>query len=388
MIYDVVVVGLGPAGGTAAYDLARAGLRVLALEKEQIPRHKPCGGCISARADRLLPPAWREVIDQSIQQTSFSYRHRKGVVLTVDTPVAFMVRRDRFDYFLAEQARGAGATIVCGERLQQIRPDQVGLEIVSNRQTYRARCLIGADGVNGFTNRHVNGNRMRKAVAMGGEIKTAGTRLEEMQNLGHLDFGVIPHGYGWVFPKQGECSAGVVAFSSRYKHLADRWAAYLREDQRLSGLTPYRSYGYPMPLFDPSLLRLAAGPILLVGDAAGLVDPLFGEGIYFAIKSAHLASAVVREALQQSTPDYTIYEARVAQEIYSEILPSLYLARFIYRFTGLCYRFFLRHQWLAALYQQVMRGEAVGQSYYRLVQQAASGTLKGRVDHLLPSSHP
>jgi flavin-dependent dehydrogenase len=113
--YDAIVVGLGPAGATAAYELSRAGLSVLAIDKHTHPRYKVCGGGLSVRIEQLLDPAFKSVVEHTIFGIQFSYRGRDAVFIESPNPIAFMVMRDRFDHHLVQQARRVGTDIHEGE---------------------------------------------------------------------------------------------------------------------------------------------------------------------------------------------------------------------------------------------------------------------------------
>src|SRR6185295_4144140 len=108
--YDAVVVGLGPAGATVAYELSRAGMSVLGLEKQSHPRYKVCGGGLSVRIDRILDPDFKSVVEHTISGIQFTYGGKEPFLIEAGAgdPIAYMVMRDRFDHFLAQKARDAG----------------------------------------------------------------------------------------------------------------------------------------------------------------------------------------------------------------------------------------------------------------------------------------
>ena len=154
--YDALVVGLGPAGATAAYDLSRAGLSVLAIDKHTHPRYKVCGGGLSVRIEQLLDPGFKSVVEETIFGFQFLYRGEKSITIESPSPIAYMVMRDRFDHHLVQQARYVGTEIHQGEQSQSFRHLPDGVEMTTDRGCYHAKVLIGADGgppIDGFLKR-------------------------------------------------------------------------------------------------------------------------------------------------------------------------------------------------------------------------------------------
>src|ERR1041384_5752747 len=127
--YDAIVVGMGPAGATAAYELSRAGLAVLAIEKHTHPRYKVCGGGLTVRIEQLLDPAFKSVVEQTIFGIQFSYRGQDAVCIESPNPIAYLVMRDRFDHHLVQQARRVGTDIHEGEPARSFRHVEAGGEV-------------------------------------------------------------------------------------------------------------------------------------------------------------------------------------------------------------------------------------------------------------------
>jgi flavin-dependent dehydrogenase len=136
--YDALVVGMGPAGATAAYELSRAGLSVLAIEKQTHPRYKVCGGGLSVRIEQLLDRGFKSVVEHTIFGIQFSYRGQESVLIESSSPIAYMVMRDRFDDYLVQEARRVGTDVHEGEQARSFRHVPDGVEVKNDRGRYHA----------------------------------------------------------------------------------------------------------------------------------------------------------------------------------------------------------------------------------------------------------
>ncbi|RMH31518.1 MAG: FAD-binding protein [Nitrospirae bacterium] len=169
--YDVIIVGMGPAGASAALELSLAGLSVLALEKETHPRYKVCGGGLSARIASFLPEDFSITVERIVSRVHFLYGCAEPFVIEQSCPIAYMVMRDTFDRWLVEKARQAGAVIREEEPVESLQVESSGVEIVSARERYEGQVLIGADGATGVVARQVFPHRRRRTIpAVEGEL--------------------------------------------------------------------------------------------------------------------------------------------------------------------------------------------------------------------------
>lgn len=320
--YDVIVVGAGPAGATAAFHLGAAGRRVLVLEKERLPRHKPCGGGVPASVLRRFPVDFSPVVERVVQRVRFRFADGREVAAHLPEGAVVTVRRDRFDHYLASQAR---AEIWDGAPVADIRQDRVGVEaVLASGEAVRGRYLILADGANSRLARRVGLRQKRRTgITIEAEVPADDDLLTAFDNATLFLFGLPVWGYAWVFPKSDRLSVGVGAFLGRSENLNLR--KLLEQEMARLGipLAQAQLYGHPIPAY----LRhepLHAGRVLLAGDAAGLVDPLLGEGIRHAVRSGERAAeAVLRE-------DIRGYTARIHREIGGALLWGLHWARFFY----------------------------------------------------------
>ena len=311
---DVAVIGAGPGGSTAAYELARAGATVAMLDRAEFPRDKPCGGGVLASAAKLLPFPLDPVVEQEIR--GFRVRYRRGREYEHDfhRPLALMTQRRRLDAYLAERAQEAGAEFRQGEAVRGIE----GAVVRTGDGALEAECIIGADGANGVSRRALGLTRLRAAVALEGNAARAdgGAGSRWSGHVG-LELGTMRGGYGWVFPKGDHCNLGVGGFPPIGASLRPQLAAYAESEGFAAGsLSDLR--GHHLPLRDPGD-ALHRGRVALVGDAAGLIDPLSGEGIGNAIRSGQLAAAEALRILGGDAGDFAGYAAAVEREIEPEL---------------------------------------------------------------------
>jgi geranylgeranyl reductase family protein len=306
--FDALVVGAGPAGSLTAYHLASAGASVLLVDKARFPRDKPCGGGLTTRAVRLLPFPVDPVVEDTVDR--FEFRLGYGTTferVSRGAPLCLMTQRRRLDAYLAEQAAAAGATFRDGVRVAEIGPAADGVEARVDGNRVAAAALIGADGANGVTARALGlGADYAYGVAFEGNVPHGVARRERYGGRLVLELGIVPGGYGWVFPKGDHVNVGVGGWAAEGPRLRALLKRLCREhglpDERLAELR-----GHRLPLRAPQS-RLARGRAALVGDAAGLVDPLTGDGMYEAFYSAKLAAAAVVELLAGGADTLEPYE--------------------------------------------------------------------------------
>jgi geranylgeranyl reductase family protein len=288
--FDAIVVGAGPAGSTAAYRLASGGAQVLLLDRARFPRDKPCGGGLTYRAVRQLPVSVEPVVEDVVDRFELGFRYGRRFERGGEGPLVLMTQRRRLDAHLAEQAAAAGADFRDGVRATGLELDDAGGTVRFDGTAATAPVVIGADGVNGLVARTLGASR-RHGVALEGNVGYADASEDRWRGRAVVELGTVPGGYAWVFPKGDHVNVGVGGWESEGPHLRrhlDRACAeYGLPAERLESL---RGYRLPMRRSGDTVRKARA---LLVGDAAGLVDPLSGDGMYEAFVSARLAAASV-----------------------------------------------------------------------------------------------
>jgi geranylgeranyl reductase family protein len=286
--FDAIVVGAGPAGSTAAFRLSRAGARVLLLDRERFPRDKPCGGGLTYRAVRELPVSVEPVVEDTVHRFQLGFRYARRFERRTDEPLILLTQRRRLDAHLAEQAAAAGADFRDGVRATALELSDDGAVVRFGGSAAAAPVVLGADGVNGLTARTLGlGGERQHGVALEGNVLHVHAR-EDYRGRAVVELGVVPGGYAWVFPKGDHVNVGVGGWESEgprlREHLERACAGYGLPAERLESLR-----GYRLPMRG-ARDRVSRGRALLVGDAAGLVDPLSGDGMYEAFVSARLGA--------------------------------------------------------------------------------------------------
>src|SRR4051812_3562060 len=310
--FDVIVVGAGPAGSLTAHLLACEGIRTLLVDRARFPRDKPCGGGVTMRGLRLLPFAIGPVVERQI--TTIAFRHpglgafeHGGIA-----PVVLMTQRKRLDAFLAEQAALAGADFRDGAKLRAVELAEDGRPVVTfdDGSQAGADVLVAADGANGICGRSLGlGQDRIFAPALEANVAYDAVGAGVEQHVALLEMGYVPGGYGWVFPKGDHANVGVGGWDSQGPLLRDHLRAVCaRHGIAWESLTELRGHRLPMR---GDGTQVARGRALAIGDAAGLVDPLSGDGMYEAFTSAHVATACIRDVLDGRATDLSAYPGRL-----------------------------------------------------------------------------
>lgn len=377
--FEAVVVGAGPAGSTAAYHLARAGVRVLLLEREPLPRFKPCGGGLTAKTLREIRFDLGPLVEDVCSGFEVTFRQGGRFVRRYPEPLVYMVMRHRFDRYLAEQAESAGAVLMDGTRVTGVVPNGSRVEVRTEGGVFQAQAAVGADGANGIVAGSVGlGKDLRHAVAWESELSPGYTALRRWRGLVGVDLGTAgAGGCGWVFPKGGNLSVGIAAHAPSFKGIRAYYDGFAARTG-LGTMPVIHGRGHRLPIRPPGS-RIRRGRVLLAGDAAGMVDAFTGEGIYWAVRSGRLAAASVLDLLGGLEPDLSGYERRVDEELMPELLAAQRWLNLYLWAPRLCY-LLLRHSerfWRAVCL--ILRGE---RTYQDLA--GSLGPLRGLVSLLPP----
>ncbi len=300
--FDIVVVGGGPAGSAAAYTAARLGLTVCIIDRSTFPREKLCGGLVTPRAEAVFQRVFGRPLDNrlifSSDQVSFFSNNRLLATQNGYCHLHFVMRRE-FDTYLLSLAQEAGASLLLGNPVSSVDIERNAVTL-SNGEQFRYEVLIGSDGVNSVVARNLFGFSFRKEnIGFGLEVEVPRYMLPTQSDTVEIDFGVAKWGYGWVFPKVSTFTIGIGGIHRLNPDLRESLRKYLA----LKGvdISSLKVRGQFIP-FGDYRKSPGRGNVLLSGDAAGVVDPITGEGIAHAMQTGYTAACAAATALQQHAP--------------------------------------------------------------------------------------
>ncbi len=304
----------------AAYELAKKSLKVALLEKARLPRYKACGGVVAPRVERILDFSIEPTIERRITKMMITVKLGSPFISQAPHPFAYLVMREKFDNYLVEVASRAGAEVYEQSPLTGLIDAQSSYLLTTPTREFRAKYIIGADGANSVTRKLVGAPRFQRlAVAIEREIQSSPELLEKWSDTIAVDFGQLASGYAWVFPKAANFSVGAGGPKSVAKQLESCYRATVNHYQdQIGNARPYVEAGHHLPIRVPNE-RLVYGRTLLVGDAAGLIEPMAGEGIYYAMRSAQIAAETILQAIRFDDGYLPGYQKKIDQEIQPEL---------------------------------------------------------------------
>jgi len=385
--YDVIVVGMGPAGASTVYELGRMGMSVLAFDKQVHPRYKVCGGGLSARIERILPADFKTVIEETVYRVQFRYGGEDVFFLEFPQPVAYMVMRPKFDQWLVGNARQVGAEIREDESVVTVQELEDGVEVSTEKGRYRGRIVIGADGAMSVVAQQCfPGRRFRKIPALESEYHGETPHAFQQTQTALISLRAAKKGYGWVFPKKNGLSLGVGEFVRGANRPKRSFEDFISHEAALAGLAIPLPLGHPLPIANQQAQRnghrwagsLVRHRAVLVGDAGHLVDPLLGEGIYYAIRSGQLAAASVAATLRNSSHRLEEYERQAEAEFGLEFRVAARLGQIIYGLPRSCHRWAGRtfpdgYQRVLRRYCELLQGRETYQTLWAKILQRLKG---------------
>ncbi len=305
-MYDVIIVGAGPAGASAARTAAQLGLKTLIIEKERLPRRKLCGGGVTTKVLRLLDFNLPSELIECAPRATRIHVGEKCHPFETDRTLIYMTSRETFDAFLADKAVEAGAELREHATVQRIEIMNAHAEVKTSEGAFRSNVVIGADGMSGPTARygqlydHWEPHQVTYAIES--EVYVGEKDVQDFmgdEQFFDIYFGVSPAGYGWIFPKDDHLTVGVGCRLSKLRNARELFNEFVDRIPELAGHEIPKPLAHLIPLGGAATVPSASERILLAGDSAGFAEPLFGEGIYFAIWGGQIAAQVAAEACRK-----------------------------------------------------------------------------------------
>ena len=344
--HDVIIIGAGPAGSTAAHVLAAKGVNVLVLDKAEFPRDKLCAGLLTWKAVDVLERVYGDTPEGLLATgvfnaapTGYCIRFRDRVIAKGEMFYPFhLTRRRVFDKHLLDRALRAGADVRQGSAVCAVDPGTGTVRLADGRE-FRGRYVIGCDGAASLVRRACPFDGAAWKAGMGGALEFSIDRDDpRLAASAHADLradyptvyaGFLRAGYGWVFPHADKLVIGIGGHSARHGR---EFRAKFREFVEFLGLPREladTAKGHGLP-YGNYITRPWHGRVFLAGDAAGLVETLFGEGIYYALRSGELAGEAVCAALTRGTDPAELYAKGLDRDILPELIWSQRLRRLLY----------------------------------------------------------
>jgi geranylgeranyl reductase family protein len=353
-MFDCIIVGAGPAGGTAAYHLAKKGRSVAVLEKEMLPRYKPCGGGVSPIVAEWFDFDFSPAVSLKVNAIRYTWNMEDPVEAELRTPEPiWMVRRDIFDHFLIQQAQKQGAELRENTEVTGIEFKGSHWQVNTANGPVEGRYLIAADGAKGPMAKWL-GFKERKR-RMGGALEAEAMTAVENPQTAHFEFGMVKNGYIWNFPKADGYSIGIGTFRGgepqNLREIVTEYSTMFGVDFK-----SIKQFGHPICLWDGDQ-KLHTQQALLAGESACVVDPFTAEGIRPSIFSGLKASDAVDQALSGDINALERYSEIIAQEWGSDMVWAQRLAAVFYRVPGVAYKLGVKRPGATQRIGQILCGQ-------------------------------
>ncbi len=365
--YDVIVIGAGPSGAIASKTCAGNGLKTLLLEKEGIPRFKLCGGAVSTSAlSHLDFGIKKDLIERECYGERVHFKNHQ-IEVRRKSRLAILVSRDKFDAYLVSKAVDAGVALHEAEKATSIKPEQSRIVVETNKEKYNAKVVIGADGVNSIVSKYVRDSYKPDELGfcIAAEIPASNEEVNEyIENAIDIHYGITNFGYGWVFPKEKHFSVGLCGLLPSMKNSRDIFIAFIK---KLGFSTDVITHAHLIPAGGYER-EVCSDRIMLVGDAAGFVDPYQGEGIKYAFISAKLAAERVVESYENDEFSKSALDTykRACYSLFGENLKySLRLTKLMYNCPNIFFRLLSSNKIVLGKWFEVPAGEMEYKEYIR-----------------------
>lgn len=353
---DVFVAGAGPAGSIAAYLLAKAGVSCRIIEKEIFPRYKVCGGGLTHKILKEIPYSLEDIIDTTINSVRFSHKFHSQYTRSSQDPFIYCTMREKLDAFMLKEAVNAGSQVSYGEQVTGIEQHKDYLVVITKKDRYPAKLVIDATGAASVLGRAVNiRENLKPGLAWEAEIEAEESDIRRYSNTVFLDWGTIPGGYAWVFPKKDHFSIGVGGPAYISKWMIPYYKNFLPSTGIHFGETiSLRSWPIPVRI---KTSRFHNERVIVTGDAAGLTDPMTGEGIFYAVRSAAFAAEACLNRLKGQSSAFEKYSDNINREIITELLEAIKILNIFNAFPLTIHKLVRDNERVWRGFGKILRGE-------------------------------
>ncbi len=353
-MFDCIIVGAGPAGGSAAYHLAKQGKSVLILEKDALPRYKPCGGGVSPSIAQWFDFDFTPAISCQIDAIQYTWNMGDPVDVKLENQAPiWMVRRDIFDHFLVQQAQKQGAELRDNTEVTGIEFKTDRWQVNTANGSVEGKYLIAADGAKGKMANWLGFKDRKRRLAGALEVEAPADHVPPVANF---EFGLVKNGYIWNFPKADGYSIGIGTFrggeGQDFKKILDNYA----KNSFGVDINQCKQYGHPICLWDGDQ-KLHTQNALLAGEAACVVDPMTAEGIRPSILSGIKAAEAIGHALGGRTNALEQYSEVMATEWGADMKWAQRLAGAFYQFPKVGYNAGVKRPSATVAMTKILAGE-------------------------------
>jgi geranylgeranyl reductase family protein len=312
---------------------------------------------VTWKAIQNLPFDVGAVFDNKAVGGVVTYAGQQLLKVEVSWPVAWLVMRDRFDHYLVQQAVSVGARLIEGISVVNVEDKGDRVVVTTTKGELQAQLLAGADGVNSIVARSMGLISDREVgVAVEAELAVSPASLEAQGAFATFDFGALPGGYGWIFPKRDHVSVGVFKAVPGRVRLKKALEKFIASEAVLLDPRILHLQGHQIPLGGKTR-TLHKGRVLLVGDAANLADPWMGEGISYAVVSARIAAEHMYYALESNNTDLSGYTSVINASITPQLLSARLFAKVVYSLPELCSDLLSKSPHMQEIIFDVIRGD-------------------------------
>jgi len=371
-MYDCIVVGAGPAGASTAYHLAKRGHSVLIVEKDSLPRYKPCSGAVSPSVAAYFDFDFAPAIDRQMRRVRYTWKLGDPIeaALTTTDPI-WMVQRQVFDQFLVQQARGQGAVLKQGTAVTGLESKGDVWQVITDTGSLDAAYVVGADGAQGPMAEWLGFPAVPLRSASVLEVAMA-TPVSDDCAI-NFEFGLLKQGCLWNFPKQQGYSIGAATFLGKspknISSIIDQYSQSFGLSQGQGHL-----HSHPLKLWDGNH-PLHTHRAVLVGEAAAIVDPLSAEGIRPGMISGVNAAAAIHAALTGQSDTLAGYTATMHDSWGADMQWAKRISGLFFRVPGIGYRVGIKRPTATQRLGQILAGEVQYADIANRVMKRLSGGL-------------